>query len=118
MDSQPKCATRAGNGAEHVVERRRLAVEIGEHQRTPRGDGDRAQVHVVRRESFDAFHLRRAQQLAVQRVRPAVILALERLPLAAAVRHRPGAMQTDVVKAAQRVAVAQHDDRVVADVAR
>ena len=72
-------------------------------------------MHLGRLEPLDALHLRRADQGAVECVGPAVILALERVALAAALRHRTGPMEADVVEGAQRVVIAQHHERIVAD---
>jgi hypothetical protein len=44
-----------------------------------------------------------------------VVLALKALPLSAPLGNRAGAMQTYVVKAAERVAVAHDHDRLVGD---
>src|SRR5437867_3679634 len=47
-----------------------------------------------------------------------MVLALQRLSLAAAVGDRSGAVEADVVEAAQRLTVAEDDDRVVPDFGR
>ena len=44
-----------------------------------------------------------------------MIAALQRVAAAAPLRDRAGAMQADVVKPAQVVAIAQDDDRIVTD---
>ena len=92
----------AGDVSEHILERRCGAVEIHEDERPPRRNGDGAKAHVGGRESFDAFHLRRAKQLALEAVGPSVVLALKRLSLATAVRDRARAVKTYVVKPTQR----------------
>ena len=100
---------------EHLEQRRCLAVDVHEDQRAPLRDLHRPQPHLLRMKIARAFHFRRLEQRSVETVRPAVISALHRGALTAAVRHRAGAMQADVMEGAQRVTVTHHDDRVVAD---
>ena len=95
---------------------RRLVVQVAEDERAPRRDLHRQQVHILGTEVGRPLHLRRANQGAGERIGPAVVFALHRLPLAAAGRHRAGAVQADVVEAAQRLPVAHDHDRLPGDV--
>ncbi len=107
-----------GDGVEEVRQRGRLEVEVGEDERPPGGHLHRHQPHGLGVEALAPLHLGRAQQRSIQPVRPAVIAALQRLPLAAPLGHRAGPVQADVVESAQRVAIADHDDRLVTDLRR
>ena len=100
---------------EEIAERRGLRIDVDEDERTPACHLHRLQVHVGGREALHTFHLRRAKQIPLQVVRPPVVLALERLPLAAAVCDRTGTVQADVVKRAQRIAIAKDDERLARD---
>ena len=100
---------------EHVEQRRRLAVEVGEDERAPRGDLHRYEMHLRGVEPLDTLHLRRADQGAVETVGPAVVAALQGVALPASLGDGAGAVQAHVVECAQRVVIAEHDDGIVAD---
>src|SRR6185437_6652682 len=93
-----------------------LEIEVREDERPPLRHLDWLEVHVLHGEALDTFHLRRANQVALKIVRPSVIVALQRLALAAPHGDHTGPVQTDVVKAAQRWTVAQYHDSLASDV--
>ena len=71
-------------------------------------------MHVVRPEVLDALHLGCAEQRSVEGVCPSVILALERLTLAAPIGDGTRAVEANVIETAQRRPVAEYDDGIVA----
>ena len=75
-------------------------------------------MHVGWLERLHALHTRCPLERTVESVCPAVIATLHRVALATAVGDRAGAVEAYVVKAAQRVPIAQHDDAVVAHLRR
>ena len=91
---------------EDFGERRRLAVHVHEDERPPRRHLHRHEAHRLRVEALHSLHLGRAAQCAVEGVGPAVVAALQRVASPAPRRDGTRAMQTHIVEAAQRLAVA------------
>jgi len=69
-----------------------------------------APCHGAAVEELDALDVWRADEAAIQRVGPAVILAAQNIFAAAAERDRPGAMAANVAKSAQRSLLIADDD--------
>jgi hypothetical protein len=98
---------------EQVDERRGVAVDAREQQRSDSGDRELGQPTVIRID----LGPRRAVERAVQQVRPSVIAALKRLAPAAAVRDDMSPVPADVRERAQpSFAVTRDDDRQAPEV--
>ena len=98
-----------GDAAVHRIERRHVFVHGDEHQPLPGVYAQRRQADIVDVEIRGTLHLRRAAQLAFQRVGPAVVLAVQRAcALAVAQRQRAGTMAAHVRKGAQHTVLPAH----------
>ena len=77
----------------------------------------RHHAHGAAVEELDAFDVGRADQAAIECVRPAVIVAAQNIFAAAALRDGAGAVAADVAEGAERaLLVANDDDRFADDV--
>ncbi len=83
---------------DEVVERHGIARERDEQIAAPIAQRDPGQPAGRRIETLMGLHQRRAEQLAVEPVAPAVIRAAETLRVAAALRDLDAAMQADIGK--------------------
>src|SRR6185503_4376180 len=97
------------DAAVDLVERRHIRIDRHEHQALPLVHAQRRQADVLDLEVAGVLHLRRAAQLAFERVGPAVILAVQGADaLAVAQRQRPGAVAADVGEGAQHTVLSAH----------
>ena len=90
-----------GDHTDPVGQRRCLVIEVGEDERAQRVDLDRHQAKVCLVEILSAIHLTRHLQPAVQPVHPAVIPALQRLPVASRGHDLRCAVAAHVVETAK-----------------
>ncbi len=98
-------------GDEGVEIRRIRFVDRGEHQALPHAHRQLRQDDVGRIEVLRRAHLRRGAQDAVERVGPAVVLAVQRARTAAVLqRKRPGAVTADVRECPKPAVVAAHKE--------
>ena len=93
-----------------VVQGRRRDVGIDEHEAAPGVHGDRHERELLAVEVHLARHARRVLEPAVERVRPAVVAALQELAAAVLHRHRVRAVAADVDEAVQLALGVARDD--------
>ena len=116
---EPVGGQRGGQPAERLRERCRVEIGVHEDERPPGVDEDGSETPFGAIESRFPVGAWRGAQRPVEVVRPGVVRALQRLTPAAAVRYRMPAVPADVDERAQFArAVAEHDDRRRAGVAR
>jgi hypothetical protein len=101
-----------GDGAQESLQRPGGGVQVDEDERPPGGDPHRHQAEGRAVEVLDAVELGRGQQAAVKGVGPAVVVALERLAVTAALGHAAGPVPADVVKGPQLLPVANYHERL------
>src|SRR6266851_858867 len=99
-----------GNLTKICRERLGLQIEIHKDELFPRLAAQRHHTHGAAVEKLDALDVGRADEAAIQRVGPTVILAAQNIFAAAAERHRPGAMAANVTEGTQRSLVVANDD--------
>ena len=85
----------------HVEQARRGDVGIDDDEAAPDVDGDGDEREVGALEVHLAGHARRVLELAVERVRPAVVAALQKLAATVLHRHRMRAVPADVDEAVE-----------------
>ena len=85
----------------HVEQARSRDVGIDDDEASPDVDGDRDERELVALEVHLAGHARRVLELAVERVRPAVVAALQELAAAVLQRHGVRAVPADVDEAVE-----------------
>src|ERR1051326_484787 len=78
-----------------------MGIEIDKYPLLPRFAANWTQAKLIVMEILDALHFGRAEQVAFERVSPAVVAATKDLARAATFGGWPRAMAADVVKAAQ-----------------
>jgi hypothetical protein len=88
----PERRDAARNRLEKHLGERRCQPSNSRTRAGPRIDGHRPQAHFLAHEKLTSS-ISGTQQLAFERVGPAVVAALKRLPFAASVRDRAGAVQ-------------------------
>src|SRR5580704_2147281 len=86
---------------EEYRKRGSVCVEIDEQKLLPGFQSQRHHAHGGAIEKRDAIHFGRANQLAIQRVRPAVIGALKHMTAAFALSNWSGAMPANVAEGAE-----------------
>src|SRR5690349_17773549 len=104
-----------GNLSQAGGERLGVEIEIHKDKLAPGFAAQRHHAHGAAVEEFDAIDVRRANQAAVERVGPAMILAAQNVFAAAAERDGPGAMTADIAEGAQLALLVAHDDHWLAD---
>src|SRR5215210_3741398 len=108
VDVDPTLGEHLWDLAEHLLERRCLAVQVDEPKLVPGGQADLQESEVL---SFrELLRSRRGTQRAVERVRPGVIRALERLPRAGLLHEDRAAVAADVDERPLRARVVPDDD--------
>jgi hypothetical protein len=119
VDVDPAAVQQLGHAPEGLFERSRLRVRVHEDKRPPLRHGGGHEAEPVSVERALSLGARRRSQAAVQVVRPGVVRALQRLPLASLGDDHGAAVAADVDERAQRsVTVAHDDDRDVSGTAR
>ena len=109
----------SGSVAEELRQRLGLGARVDEQERPPGVDARRQQRPVGLVEARLAIGARRGAQRAVEVVRPGVVVALDRLARAAALRQHGAAVAADVQERAQLAGTVAHDeDRDAAGVGR
>src|SRR5258708_6537220 len=108
-----------GNLTKICRERLGLQIEIHEDELFPRLAAERHHAHGAAIEELDAFDVGGADKAAIERVRPAVILATQDIFASAAESDGSGAMAADIAEGAQlALLVANDDDWFTGDVGR
>ena len=110
-----EAASLFGNFAEIGGKRFGVRIEVDEDELLPGFQAQRKHAHGAAVEEFDAFDVRRADEAAVERVRPAMIAAAKNIFAAAALGDGAGAMAADVAESAQRALLVADDDYRFAD---
>ena len=102
--------------SEALSQRRCAGVEVHEDEIEPGLDPELREHAGGGIEVLHVLELRRLEEASVERIRPAVIAALQDRPLPLPFRHRPSAMAADVGHRAQHaVRPADHEQRLVRD---
>jgi len=102
--------------AEVRGERVGLGIEIDEDEFFPGFEAQRKHAHGAAVEEFDAFDIGSADETAIERVGPAVVLAAEDIFAAATEGYRSGSVAADVAEGAKRsLFVADDEDGFAGD---